>query len=551
VKVRVRTQTLHFEQVAESLTPLPISSAIACLKHARNFREGWGVLRGVPTELYTSAVAVEALMHTGDEEATILAEDVTSYFRRKIAPDFEQLDADDLASLLVILHSEQGAVDEYTRLISQRLSTALHDLLQARAPVRITRVCWILRALFLYGVVREDGRDTLRSWLIARQVDDGGWPSLRGEKSSMVTTAAALRTLAAGDDEEAREACARGSRYLRQAVSDRGWAGLSPGGDIYTVAVVLNALGGDPGCAYSIIADGIDRLREAANPDGGWGSGPREPSNVEVTALAIDGLVAAGTTSFVPRRLAEAAIAELEAAVDAARAESEALGGNIQKAVDAQCGELLKERDALKSEVVELRSRAVRAGDLQRVLQRELYRTQIPALPDLAIRRLPFSLGFLSSTVAIGVVGASAAFLSYARVGSVAFYGAVGALLVSAGVLVSDFVRTRVSPRSRLLAYEELSHIDRSMMSLVRNRFLSFAERLPLSVREEVIYSLYDDFLDAPPDIAERIVQRLTLQLSLPPHEADDFREWATLVAQFTPRERRVLLESLRRTVLR
>jgi Prenyltransferase and squalene oxidase repeat len=537
-------------QAAEKLTPPTIDEAFRYLRETRNPRQGWGLLRGLPTEIYPSALAVEALMGIGDSDAEILAEDVTAYFRRRVAGEVDRLGMDDLASLLVILHSEPGNDDEDRERIAERLKQGVTTISGSRTPIRIARACWILRPLLRYGSLADTERYVWVDWLIARQEGDGGWPSISGERSSVVTTALALRTLSNGDRERSADQLARGRRYLRQIVEENGWSSLSPAGDTYTVAVVLSALARDNDGNYGSVADGIARLRGAANADGGWGAGPGEPSNVEVTALAVEALVAAGNTSFVPLRLAETAVADLQEDVRAARAESEARSGDIQRAVDAQCGELLKERDALKAETRELKAGAQRARELQRSLQRELQRAQIQFAPDYAVARLEFPTRLTGIVLTIGLIGGSIPLILQARGGSMLFYVAIAILVTGFAGGAGFELRARLVARNRLALYQELAVADRSTVALLRQRFISIAERLPPSLLEEVIYSLYGDFADAPPDIAERFAQRLSLQLGLPAGEAEEFREWATLLAQFSPRERRAVLESLRRTVL-
>ncbi len=182
--------------------------------------------------------------------------------------------------------------------------------------------------------IREAARNSV-NWLLHLQNRNGGWPTFcRGwgklpfDRSGSDLTAHAIRALEVWRDEfesdRIESAIRRGFDYLdRQQQSDGSWLALWFGNQdhadeenpIYGTAKVLLAYRDDGQRGSEVMQRGLNWLRQAQNPDGGWGGGlgiedwqvdPNKistpaapssrsagPSSVEETALAIESLLIA------------------------------------------------------------------------------------------------------------------------------------------------------------------------------------------------------------------------------------------------------------------
>ncbi|MGE5195325.1 MAG: prenyltransferase/squalene oxidase repeat-containing protein, partial [Deltaproteobacteria bacterium] len=168
-------------------------------------------------------------------------------------------------------------------------------------------------------------------WLLDLQNADGGWPTFcRGwgalpfDRSAPDLTAHAIRALIAfrrrvvesGTDEISREignalprAVERGFRYLGRAQrADGSWLPLWFGNQhvandenpTYGTARVVAAYRDTGRLEETACRRGIAWLRNAQNPDGGWGGAPGIVSSIEETALALEVLLSCETSGGVP-----------------------------------------------------------------------------------------------------------------------------------------------------------------------------------------------------------------------------------------------------------
>jgi hypothetical protein len=111
----------------------------------------------------------------------------------------------------------------------------------------------------------------------------------------------ALLGLAASDD----ELPAASAAYLADAAAAGGGWGFSPdatAADADSTGLALQALmaTGAP-VTPTAVAEAIGWLKGMQGSDGGWGHDPNEPSNVNSTAYAVQGLLAAGEDPTAPR----------------------------------------------------------------------------------------------------------------------------------------------------------------------------------------------------------------------------------------------------------
>jgi hypothetical protein len=85
----------------------------------------------------------------------------------------------------------------------------------------------------------------------------------------------------------------------------------------------------------------------------------------------------------------------------------------------------------------------------------------------------------------------------------------------------------------------------------LRRMFYVVVARMSPAQREELIYMLYDRFLEVPPEVAVRYGERLALQFNFGPDQILAFLQWVTEFTKLPTTERRLVLEELRSSVLR
>jgi len=89
------------------------------------------------------------------------------------------------------------------------------------------------------------------------------------------------------------------------------------------------------------------------------------------------------------------------------------------------------------------------------------------------------------------------------------------------------------------------------MLQLLRLRFVSLVEGWSSSNRDELVFLLFDRFVDIPADIAQRLGEQTATQLCHHAQEARDIGEWAATVGLLDAEDRRVLFDQIRRATSR
>lgn len=154
-------------------------------------------------------------------------------------------------------------------------------------------------------------------WLLDLQNNDGGWPTFcRGwgvlpfDRSAPDLTAHCLRAFKAcldkkteffpGQDQRVERAIRSGFNYLRKTQAENGtwlplWFGNQHAEDeenlLYGTARVLAAWRDHGLQEDSAVIKGIEWIRQAQHPEGGWSGQPGLPPSVEETALAVEILI--------------------------------------------------------------------------------------------------------------------------------------------------------------------------------------------------------------------------------------------------------------------
>jgi hypothetical protein len=526
--------------------------------------QGWGVFPDTDFDRRSSAVAIEALWtaeKSGDGGYHIV--NATLVFKRKYAGQIRGLGADALADVVHLLRDEIREHPNTAREVEERASMLLRELSSDTPPDAVRRVAALLLAL--HDDVELSARDydeACRFLLSAQHPSEGSWSAVAGGQATLTTTAEAVRALALFSTEGARLARDRGLRYLAGRVSS---SILGEGSaDTFEIATALRAIGESDTADYALVFSLVQELRSRQNADGGWPSRPDSPSAIEPTGLAVLALTAAGARSHVPSRLAQAMLSAAETQAAEIRSERDRLKRDVDAQVESRCRELMIDHKRLKEQVTTLRAGAERATVLERRVQR-LSRIADPVgyESELFADSLTSPLMSVAGIVA-AVVAISGALVAAWRGGDnlIVLVGASAAALGAAGLAVAFNVQVRNAQR---LAFSLRRTSDRSYgqwdldYGLVpsshlnhrdlRRALVEIVEDWTPSAREELIYILYDQFMDVPTDVAGRIGEQVAARLGVGARSAADFASWASAVGLMPPGERRVLFEQLRRSV--
>jgi hypothetical protein len=348
-----------------------------------------------------------------------------------------------------------------------------------------------------------------------------------------------------------------------------GWQQLGSAGDTFTQAMVLLALAELPLDLYEIIREGVEVVGGSRNRDGSWGGGSGETGNIEITALSLLALVAAGENRFVPASLARAALTGIGRQMEEITCERDNLRQEFEKRVQGECGKVVKERnDLLKlNETLNLRLRSVRK---RRSLEAEPDDEVIMVLEDdegypsfreskvqasltrtLALRFFGENLGRLTFFFALSLTVTMAIYLSMKKPFPNSLWYVAGILAaVGLFVMFSDWRQKRRRLANRESANFELVAL-RPELARLRLKYYELSESWPLSVREELAYRLFTELVGMPPEIGVRYSEDLAAKLGFGTKERKEFLVWVSRVMLLSSRDRRVLVTQLQRAYLR
>lgn len=476
---------------AAALTPA-LGAAVGFLLAARGDSGGWGVLPGLPVDLHQTAIALEAMALASPERAARIADEHGRSLWSELAEKLELLRLDQQIDAALILRTLAGERPEVRRELLATLRDSYGSQLRDAARPDLAVLSRFMLVLAAYGMTDTTEFEIGAKQLIDRQDPDGAWGSA-GSDAELMTTAWAVRALAAASGERASRASRRGVAALWSRIEESGWHVLGLADDSYRLGIVLRAVAERPDGHVALLLDGLHQLRLLQRPDGGWAGSPDTPSTVERTAVAVLALAAAEGTTALPAKLAYLYFAE-------SRAAPSQQGSSESFAVAV--------------------SRAARSGRVA------VYAALIAA-----------------SSSAVAVLANLATSNGAFDIGSWPVLAGVGLLAATTGLLIREQLRRLVRDRA-----EARAAADPEPPLIMR--FLKITATVPQKLRRELVYLLYEEFLDVPPEVAARRSLSAGNRIGLDPPTARSFSLWAAEVAELTEQERRVLFERLRRVEL-
>ncbi len=556
----------QFEKKQHLCSAEKIKAAIDFLLQTRVERDGWGLYPGVPAELRFSALAVEALHRCGTG-APVIA-DVVLHYRTDLR--LQSLGVPEIVDLIAMARCEVNPDAGYSEAAVERLrelSTTIQQQPPAASVVTFARGC-----IALAGIQLKPATRLLMSWskhLVDCQLPDGHWPASSGETSSLVATAFATRALSRTGNKPAQDAAARGLDCLQRIVADTGWQGIGDKWGIYALAVVLHAVSEGARVPYKLIEDGAHTILRTMNADGGWGGGPGEPSNSECTAVTILALISTGANRFVPARLAEAAVRDGDRLITELVTDRDQLKADFDRKVQAQCGRILGDRDKLKTEVDQLQKQLAStkaAAENEAAAVRE----------KLGALRMEFSMQFAEQSargqlgnrrrnrfeslapILTSLLGIGLVLLIQLQIPTVWRTGIeiVIMVVITSSLILwtydkSHYLRAKVQEMFNLRAAETTVPTRLfPKLDYLRRNFFEISRGWPEPLVEEVVYRLYKEVSDMPPDIAARYTDDLLGRLRMPSDAASSLLRWMDLFVELGPTERRIVLNQIRDRVL-
>jgi Prenyltransferase and squalene oxidase repeat len=544
---------------------LPSDELDRAIKFLEEARHGgaWGIYPGTQVDRHSSAIAVAALRTAMDHW---LIRDCTILFVNKYRDQVPGLGIDALIDVIELVKDAFDEQPDLKKSVSRRVKTQLQNLTSDESigggPARLAS---LLATATAAGVIEEKEAEPGWKILIGSQNSDGSWSAANQQGGSLAATAAALNALSQVGAE-----CASGIRqgafdYLVDQVSQLEGREEKP--ELFAVATTLLAIASHPACDYWLVSRLQDILLERQNDDGGWSEQPNSPSTVEHTGLAVLALTAAGARSHVPTRLAQAAITQARETLGDVGRERDRLQAGFDEAVQEHCGSLATEAKRLRSELDSAQKALGRIPDLEAQVRR-LRRVAEPLAysSELLADSPPRTPEYIAAISAWAGVGGAIALAVLLGTGVLPTNVFTLALLVGVSVAASAFsllaaeVRRR---RTRRLVWEmqgfaERSHLqwlpfgDEPADERLRSLRVSFAGVLNECrppVRGELVYILFDGFIDVPADVAGRRAEQVAMRFGMTPEGTVRFKQWASAAALLEPQERQLLFDQIRRSV--
>lgn len=572
----------HFLLRQQCVVVADLARAGVFLRSMQTSGGGWPIHRGLGPDLHATALAVESLAQFNDDASRVSSANGAIFLMRWQRNRLDELNLDQLADLLNAANAEQQPDSEYVNSILRAIHKRFGKIGKGEAEFAVPSV-----SAALWSNARTKGRTDLPEGIIEgleglQSRDDGSWPVLAEGPTSLVATCGALRALSVAGRN--RERIQRGTDFLLNAVKKAPWDSLGKEDDLFTHAILLRTLAEMPAVSYELVASGVSALVKVQNGDGGWGGALSEPSTVENTALNMMALIAAGEAQFLPVRLAVAAMEQAEQILTVATAERDKLKEGFDRELEVRSGQLVRELKDLRKQNEELRAKneQLRTKNDELRISNEESRAKIAEMrvrldrsfsglsPEtLDVTKVVVdqqrSRRFLIISTAVMLIVSTAAL---ATSGNMKWIGwaLLSAAIAMSILVLSDYFARRYRRLNKSLerVLQERFEVSRAgtrydipdePLGVSSRRFvepfLRINARIPPSVREELLYRLFSDFPEMPPEIVPRYARDLVLRLSLPPDEGYPLMEWLERMSTLPPGERRVLLDSITRAIRR
>jgi hypothetical protein len=551
--IRARTVALPNER---------LDRAIKFLESARR-GSSWGIYPGAEPDRHASAMAIAALRTAMD---AWVIKNSTVAFLDKYRNQVKGLGVDALTDVIELVKDDLADESDLQKAISGRVRYHVQQLVRDSDIGGVARLATLLATAWPVGLIDEERAEAGWRFLISVQNPDGSWSAVRDGGGTLLATAMALKALSYATLDGGMGVRHNAFTFLAEHVARP--EEDEEVRDVFVIATTMLAISEYDACDYWLIARLEDELLERQNEDGGWPEQSGAPSTIEHTALAVMALTAAGGRSYVPTRLAEAALEQARGRLGDIGQERDRLQQEFEKRVRGHCGALMTENERLKAEIKPLQEAAehvpeleAQAARLRRVAEPVAYSSELLAETSSRTREY----------VAVGLASAGAGIIFF-LVGLFVFgsldlgtpgFGLVLGFVSLVGVtaaLVAIETRRQQGRRLRHTMAElseesyrqwlpfERGPVDERMRSL-RLSFNRVLDHCSPSARQELVYLLYDRFIDVPADVASRLAEQTGMRLGMSSEGAALFQQWASVAALLAPSERKVLFDQIRRSV--
>lgn len=542
--------------IAEREVELPnpaLEKGIQFLERSASAR-GWGAFFGMEFDRHSSAVAMEAMAEVKRRAATqsMLLPTVDA-MREKYKNQYPGLGIDALTDVVHLLRPILQPDSKEHKALALRAAELLVGL-QSDIPIDGSRRIAAL-AIAAEGVdlINDGQMRQIGDFLLAQQRrGNGSWGPTQSSEPSLASTGEVVRLLSRFDGDDFTKA----RRLARRFLEDSTRATLERGQrvDTFDLTLCLRALATEEEIDYELVAGLEQELMRRQNDDGGWPSNRGRDSAIETTGLSVLALSAAGAFKHVPSRLARAIVSNARRAVDGPGGPGDSPKGELD--LDSPAGA------ALNQAQIKIQEQA----DVIAGLKRQALRVQHGSGPtrfeyQLLSRR--YSQGaqmlvFLGlGILAVGAIAIGFNIQGFTGIGSIAALslGAAGACLGAAYIFskIPRFggVRRQPIPTGGRLesqaAEVDAAVLDHADLDGLRRWLQEIVIEWPEPAREELLYILFDRFLDVPSDVAARRAEREAIGLGLRGSEVEQFSAWASVMGFLSEADRRVLFDQVRR----
>jgi hypothetical protein len=331
-----------------SFTPSDLRDSIKYLINAANTEGCWGIQKGAPTDIYLSALSIEAIKMSNEHEYDAILENAVSRLKVIIGSDAKTLNEDNLINILNINSDSQHNDKTIEKKIVSQLISLKQDNGWGKPEPSLILSCRTILAFIKIGELQNKiSRDYVDYLVRYQNSEDGGWGTTQDSKSALIPTCFALRVLTNYNDKASSNARSKGANFLIGYLDQSTWKNIE---DTYVIANILKAIGNIEEIPYKIIKEGVEALYGKRNSDGGWGLTKKgSPSGIEATALSISALISAGENSFISASLVEEIIDSIENETGNLQNEFKELSTAIDQKVEGKIGSIIKEKnDCLK-----------------------------------------------------------------------------------------------------------------------------------------------------------------------------------------------------------